>query len=260
MRNKQSLILEYIIKEYIKSQEPIGSQSLKDVLEIKISSSSIRSYFKKLEDVGCLVQVHISSGRVPTTDALQKYWVDLLLPLNQIKVSNFEHLETIAQEESIFCVAKFLGSNKLKEVVNAKDRFLVLVFEDGEITTDYSLKIESFLMNLIDYEVFELKDICSAVGAINLSKKLDSLGSRVESAGVDELFEMYNREAIDKRDFFSLNSADAIDELSDGLSFHNDCMMVKQDAIIDNKRAKILSVGAISRNFFHFFNKVTKES
>ena len=79
---KKYFLLNQMIKQYVKCQEPIGSESLKISLEGKISSATIRNSFKILGQEGVIVQTHISSGRIPTDLALRNYWRELLSPAN----------------------------------------------------------------------------------------------------------------------------------------------------------------------------------
>ena len=46
--HKKDFLLHQMIKQYVKCQEPIGSESLKVCLQGKISSATIRNYFKIL--------------------------------------------------------------------------------------------------------------------------------------------------------------------------------------------------------------------
>lgn len=100
--SKQALILESIIQAYLKSKMPIGSSELQMKMTLGISPSTIRIYFKKLSEEGSLVQLHVSSGRVPTHRALQGYWqerIDTSLP---VEIKNIEKLETFHERTSAF--------------------------------------------------------------------------------------------------------------------------------------------------------------
>ncbi len=262
MINKESLILENIIREYLKNPEPIGSEQLRAKLNIKISSSTIRSYFKKLEDGGFLMQIHISSGRIPTNSALKNFWKTMLIPIDEISISSVEKLKSSAENESIFLIAKFIKDNKLKDIINVRDRYLVLVFSEGELAIDYSSPLERFLGGFLGFDLVDLKHICNQVGAYNLAKKIDKYLSdnELHRAGNRELVEMYYNSRIDEN--FFLNSIDGtlMDKISDGLNFiSKEYMLIKQSAIIGNKKAKIISIGHLSRDFENFFNKAIKD-
>ncbi len=71
-------ILEYVIKTYIDSMQPIGSRTLTKKYEINLSAATIRNEMFDLEEMGYLTHPHISAGRVPT-DKGYRYFVDHLL-------------------------------------------------------------------------------------------------------------------------------------------------------------------------------------
>ena len=71
--DKETAILFGLIELYIKTNEPIGSNSLKEKGFDYMSSATIRNYFAKLEKKGLLTQQHASGGRVPTTKAFKLY-------------------------------------------------------------------------------------------------------------------------------------------------------------------------------------------
>lgn len=261
--DKERLILENIIKEYLKNPEPIGSEQLKTKLTIKISSSTIRSYFKRLEDTGALMQIHISSGRVPTNTALKSYWIETLLPIKNLLIADTKKLKKVANEESIFFVARYINENELKEIINVKNRYLLLVFQNGEVSIEHSNALERFLNGFIGFEAKDLRDICNQVGAFNLSKRLSEtiLLDRFEKDGNREVVNMYSQNEITENLFLECINGDIIDRFENGLNFINDnYLSIKQDALIEKKRAKFLSIGHISRDFESFFNQVQKES
>lgn len=74
---RQNLILDKIIKEYIKSAEPVSSQRLEKRYDFGICPATIRIEMQKLTDKGFLYQPHTSAGRVPT-DRAYRFFVDKL--------------------------------------------------------------------------------------------------------------------------------------------------------------------------------------
>lgn len=76
MTERQENVLKTLIKEYVKTAEPVGSSFLADVFQC--SSATIRNEMAELERMGYLMQPHTSAGRVPT-DAGYRYYVNLLM-------------------------------------------------------------------------------------------------------------------------------------------------------------------------------------
>ena len=71
-------ILKATIKHYIATAEPVGSKTLAQEYDLKVSSATIRNAMGKLEDAGLLYQPHISAGRIPSDSGYRTY-VDRLL-------------------------------------------------------------------------------------------------------------------------------------------------------------------------------------
>lgn len=78
MDERKLKILNSIIKSYTESKEPVGSRALSKDREIGVSAATIRNEMSDLEDLGYLVKVHSSSGRVPS-DRGYRLYVDALL-------------------------------------------------------------------------------------------------------------------------------------------------------------------------------------
>lgn len=72
---RQAAILRAIVREYIRTGEPVGSKYLVDRARMPMSSATVRSEMARLEELGYLSQPHASSGRVPT-DSAYRFVVD----------------------------------------------------------------------------------------------------------------------------------------------------------------------------------------
>ena len=66
-------ILDVIVDEYIRTGEPIGSKAVQELLDIQVSSATIRNEMAALEAQGLLEHPHTSAGRVPTYKGLRLY-------------------------------------------------------------------------------------------------------------------------------------------------------------------------------------------
>ena len=75
---RQTDILNGIIKEYINSAYPVSSQLLEKKYDFGIRPAAIRIEMQKLTDKGYLFQPHISSGKVPT-DKGYRFFVDEIM-------------------------------------------------------------------------------------------------------------------------------------------------------------------------------------
>ena len=75
LKERQKIILEAIIREYIRTARPIASAELLEDLDLEISPATVRNEMLRLDDLGYLEQPHTSAGRVPT-DQGYRFFVD----------------------------------------------------------------------------------------------------------------------------------------------------------------------------------------
>ncbi len=66
-------ILKYIVEEFIRTAQPVGSKSLLNRYNMDCSSATIRNAMVELEKDGMLEKTHVSSGRVPSAKGYQYY-------------------------------------------------------------------------------------------------------------------------------------------------------------------------------------------
>jgi len=69
--NRQEKLLDFLIKEYITTSEPVSSKALKKVADLDVCGATIRNDLQELTKQGFIHQPHTSAGRVPTEKAYQ---------------------------------------------------------------------------------------------------------------------------------------------------------------------------------------------
>ena len=72
---RQRDIFRIIVREYLRSAEPIGSAAIADRHNLGVSTATIRNDMAELEYRGLIEQPHTSAGRVPTEQGY-RYYVD----------------------------------------------------------------------------------------------------------------------------------------------------------------------------------------
>ena len=72
---RQEKLLDFLIKEYISTAEPVSSKALKQVTDLDVCGATIRNDLQILTKQGYIEQPHISAGRVPTQKAY-KYFAE----------------------------------------------------------------------------------------------------------------------------------------------------------------------------------------
>lgn len=83
LSERKQKILAAVVEQYIKTGEPVGSKVLLDLLDMSVSSATIRNEMSDLVMMGYLDQPHTSAGRVPTGQGY-RYYVDNLMKSTQL--------------------------------------------------------------------------------------------------------------------------------------------------------------------------------
>lgn len=78
LSKRQSQLLDFVVREYVKTAEPVGSALVCSHSDLDVSPATIRNEMQELEELGYLEQPHTSSGRVPT-DRAYRWFVNALL-------------------------------------------------------------------------------------------------------------------------------------------------------------------------------------
>ncbi len=78
LTERQSLILDLIVREHVETALPVGSDALVRRHDVGLSSATIRGEMARLEEYGYLSHPHTSAGRIPS-DKGYRYFVEALM-------------------------------------------------------------------------------------------------------------------------------------------------------------------------------------
>lgn len=78
LTSRQQAILAMVVREYIRTAKPVGSQAIVEGYGLKISSATVRNEMAALEESGYLTHLHTSAGRIPTEQGY-RYFVERLM-------------------------------------------------------------------------------------------------------------------------------------------------------------------------------------
>ena len=106
MQERQEKLLKIIVKEYIKTAEPVSSGFLVRKFRLPFSSATVRNEMAKLEEDGYIYQPHTSAGRIPTEKAYHFYIKNALV---RKKVKSNTELQQQHDEISLKNTAKDLA-------------------------------------------------------------------------------------------------------------------------------------------------------
>ncbi len=78
LTQRQIEILKQIVKEYIDTANPVGSETLEKKYDVGVSPATIRNEMAAMVKKGYLAKPHTSAGRVPTSKAMRLYVNELM--------------------------------------------------------------------------------------------------------------------------------------------------------------------------------------
>lgn len=262
MAISQAILVESIIKAYLKFQEPIGSETLRLFLDVKVSSATIRYHFKELVEAGLLKQLHTSGGRIPTDFALKQYWRSRLNPLARPNFSGLEHIKKEAKKAGVFCGLRFYCPNFFEEIMTVNKRFMVLRFTRGELVLEYSEVLERFLKGILGLEANEILRISHQLSIPQLAWRIRSLENESPSfiCGLSELASLI-KESKDEVLFEQLIQGIALEAYNEGLYFEKFVpkggLAFIQNGKIDNRDIRFICVGAINKDYEEFYRQIS---
>lgn len=96
LNERKIKILQAIINDYIETAEPVGSRTIAKKYDLGISSATIRNEMSDLEEMGYIIQPHLSAGRIPSDKGYRLY-VDELMTYKQLDNNKVKILEEIIE-------------------------------------------------------------------------------------------------------------------------------------------------------------------
>lgn len=78
LTERQKTLLMLVIRDYIETAQPVGSQRLVDHFRLPMSSATVRNEMAALTEMGYLRQPHTSAGRVPTEEGYRLFVGELM--------------------------------------------------------------------------------------------------------------------------------------------------------------------------------------
>lgn len=136
MKKRQEKVLMAIVKEYVKSAEPISSQVLFEKYKLNVSPATLRMDMVDLTKESYLFQPYVSAGRIPTERAYHFYINKISSP--KLSANIEQRLEKIFREKK---------KKEKKEILEELGKFLsvisrnvsLLFFEEALIWQGLSL-------------------------------------------------------------------------------------------------------------------------
>ena len=220
LTERQEKILRLVIRTYIETGAPIGSKKLVDNFDLDVSSATVRNELAALGDLGYLMQLHTSAGRIPT-ELGYRYFVQKLLghfslPLHERKMIRHQFHQArldinqwmrlaaaILARTSLgasFVTAPHPPSNRFKHIqlISTQGRLvlMILVLYGGEVKQQMLTLAEPLPQNRLSaaaeklnalFENFDYDEILAR------ANNLDTLESEVTRLVLDILYRVNHR-------------------------------------------------------------------
>lgn len=174
---RQKEILMAVIKEFMEEASEVGSLALLEKYDLGVSSATVRNEMVRLMKLGLLEKSHISSGRLPTDQALRLY-VTKYLDRNGLSP-----LVTVEIRQEIFRdrFSKDSVVKSMLEILAKETESLVFVILDNDVRA-YGYA------NLLRYGEFrEIEALETVVNIVEDNTYLPNLVEKYSGSGVSLL-------------------------------------------------------------------------
>ncbi len=95
--SRRNKILEFIIKTYVETAEPVGSVEVCRRFHLRVSPATVRHVMGELEHEKLLTHPHTSAGRIPTPRGY-RYYVDLLMTPQTLTTAEAEAIHALIRQ------------------------------------------------------------------------------------------------------------------------------------------------------------------
>lgn len=121
--------MDFLIKEYLSTAEPVSSMALKKSSGLDISAATVRNDLQVLAKEGFIGQPHTSAGRIPTKKAY-KYFADKIESQRQkefddfiVRQIRFAHEQMQREMKAMEELMETLENDNLFEILNILDKW-----------------------------------------------------------------------------------------------------------------------------------------
>jgi heat-inducible transcriptional repressor len=187
MTERQLQILSGIVKEYIRTAQPVSSHFLNGKNILNVSPATIRNEMQQLTQEGYLLQPHTSAGRVPT-DKGYRFFVDKLFEkeIKQMRLEmekkmedalNFTHqLTRFLADHSSSLALGYLPEENILWKEGWGEIFSEPEFREGETAAKFARMLEDFEENIDELVFDDFSQIRVYIGKENPFSKSQDFG------------------------------------------------------------------------------------
>lgn len=252
LTDRQLLILQAIIDDFIRSAQPIGSGRLSKREEINLSSATIRNEMADLEEYGFIEKTHTSSGRVPSEKGY-RYYVDHLLAPEMLHEHEVKMIHSIFAEK-IYELEHVVqrSASVLSELTNYTAILLGPAVKENKLkrlqivplTNDKAVAIIITDTGHVENRIFSLPENYMPN---NIEKLVNVLNEKLAGAPISELRDKIEYEVaeilkqnIHQYDMVMRSIIEAIDVPSEKIFFGGKTNMLNQPEFHNIQKVKTL--------------------
>ncbi len=159
-------VFKFLVEDYLKNGNPIGSKSIRDNMRLSLSSATIRNVLAEINFYGLINRDHHSAGSTPSDFGLQ-FYTNALLELGKINQKEKQMIDASSNQ------AEFHNEHKkITEVLNFISKQTSLVVNEEKITK----------ISKIEFYKIDLKKIIFIIQYDNgkLANRLVELEDKIE--------------------------------------------------------------------------------
>jgi heat-inducible transcriptional repressor len=269
--DRARLVFKFLVEDYLKNGNPMGSKSIRDNMKLNLSSATIRNVLSEINFHGLISRDHHSAGSTPSDFGLQ-FYTSALLELGQINDKERKIIDESSSQDEYHHEQK-----KITEVLNFLSKQTSLVVNEEKITK----------ITKIDFYKIDLKKLIFIIqyddGAI--ANRLVELDSNIEDKDLNlvsnfllkfkgsflpsELekkvssFLKDTKNSIDSKSKYLISKGLEIEGVQDGGSFFirgiGNLMQNNQEVDIDNLNELLndIETGKIAKKLIQALKKST---
>ena len=180
--SRQEKLLNFIVKEYVKTAKPVGSVLVAKKSNFNLGPASLRSEMYELEKAGYLSHLHTSGGRVPT-DKAYRHFVDTLIGDNDFEPAP-------AEKRKINTAVNSTGDPRQ---LNKSIARVLSHLSDSIVITNILDDSDFYKVGLASLVGFpEFKEMERVFEMANLFDRFESIFGRIEKYFFGQLEEEFN--------------------------------------------------------------------
>ncbi|HAM81328.1 heat-inducible transcriptional repressor HrcA [Ornithinibacillus bavariensis] len=200
LTDRQLLILQVIIDDFIESAHPVGSRAISKKDEISYSAATIRNVMADLEEMGYIEKTHSSSGRIPSEKGYRYYVDHVIAPsvdktnLNIIKgmlQGEFIDFEKLVQKsaEVLSDLTNYTSIILGPEIFETRVKQMQIV----PLSENTAVAILITDSGHVEHHSFSIPN---EISASDLEKMVNILNERLKGVSLAKLPELLNTEVV----------------------------------------------------------------